>query len=217
MRNNDKLDKKTWILTTIVCLLPVIAGIILLPKLPDQVATHWDAQGNVNGTQSKFTAAVVFPGILAVVNFFFPALLKMDPKYENMSKKVVNVIWWIIPVVALVCSAFTLANGLGIAVDAALAAPLLCGFIFIVVGNYMPKMSQTYTVGIKLPWTLHDEENWNKTHRMAGFLWVVCGMLILVSAFLPYPFNTYIMSAAFVAMVAVPCLYSYLLYRKSGK
>lgn len=210
-----KESKKTLILTTIVCLLPIIAGILLYDKMPDQIVTHWDGNGNPNGWSSKFTGAIVFPGILLAINLFFPALLKTDPKYENLSDKVKNLIHWIIPLVALFASTTTLAEAMGISVNVHLVGPMILGLVFIIIGNYLPKMSQSYTVGIKLPWTLADEENWDKTHRMAGYLWVVGGILILIGAFLPI--RIYSTTAIIILMVLVPTVYSYLLWVKKTK
>jgi uncharacterized membrane protein len=89
------------------------------------------------------------------------------------------------------------------------------GGVFLGIGNYLPKTHQNYTVGFKLPWTLEDEENWNRTHRLAGQVWVFGGTLTIVNAFLG---NMWIFIAAIVLMVLVPTVYSYWLYtQKHGK
>ena len=210
-----KDNNKLTILTTIVCLVPIIAGIALYKNLPDPMITHWDFQGNPNGYMPKNIAIIALPGLLAVLNIFVPFLLKMDPKYDNMNRQMKNLVYWIIPVVSIFCASTTLAVGLGYESRLSVTAPLFIGLLFIVIGNYLPKTNQTYTVGIKLPWTLHDEENWNKTHRLAGFVWVICGFLLMVSVFLPaMPVIACILLAI---MILVPTVYSYLLYRKSSK
>ena len=90
---------------------------------------------------------------------------------------------------------------------------ILVGILFIVIGNYLPKCRQNYTVGIKLPWTLHDEENWNRTHRLAGKIWMVGGLLFLLLAVSGYE-NTVIMPIIMLVIVFVPVVYSYLYYVK---
>lgn len=208
----SKEEKIELILTTIVCLIPVIAGIILYPKLPDRIATHWDAQGNVNGMSSKFVGAIIFPGALVIVNLIFPLLLRVDPKYENMNGKLKVLTHWIIPIVAVFCSGTTLAAALGMETHVEMIAPMLVGALLVLIGNYLPKTKQSYTMGIKLPWTLSSEENWNHTHRIAGFLWVIGGLLMIVTGFFPWKLVPFciIMSA----IVIIPCVYSYLFYRK---
>ena len=90
--------------------------------------------------------------------------------------------------------------------------PILIGLLFIVIGNYMPKTKQSYTMGIKLPWTLASEENWNRTHRLAGFLWVIGGVYFLAMTFIGWSLVAFLIPLA--VMVLVPAVYSYLLYRK---
>lgn len=90
---------------------------------------------------------------------------------------------------------------------------ILVGVVFIVVGNYMPKCKQNYTMGIKLPWTLNDEENWNKTHRMAGKLWVITGFLVMLCILAPTSVMVAIFIITLFVAVMIPTVYSYLLYR----
>lgn len=206
----SKEMKKTWILSTIVCLIPILIGILLYNKMPEQIATHWGADGTPNGWSSRFTGVIVFPGSLVVLNLIFPFLLKVDPKYTNMSEKIKCLLHWIIPAVAVFASGTTLAAALGAEVKVEFMTPMFMGLLFTIIGNYLPKMSQTYTVGIKLPWTLADEENWNRTHRFAGYLWVVCGLLIMVGAFTPIRGTIAILLA--VLMVLGPTVYSYLYF-----
>ncbi|MCQ2453523.1 MAG: DUF1648 domain-containing protein [Clostridia bacterium] len=166
----NREEKKELVLTTLVCLIPLIAGLLLYSKLPEEMAIHWDAQGNVNGTSSKLVGTIVLPGILALLNLIFPMLLRIDPKYENMNGKLKTLTHWIIPVTAVFCSGVTLAAALGVKTHIEVIAPMLVGVLLVLIGNYLPKTKQSYTMGIKLPWTLNSEENWNHTHRMAGFL-----------------------------------------------
>lgn len=207
--------KRTWILTTIICLIPIIAGIMLYGKLPDQVVTHWDSAGNPNGWSSKFFGVIVFPGILLLINLIFPFLLKIDPKYSNMSEKVKCLLHWIIPIVELFACTITLTSALGVDIKTQVYAPLFCGILFMIIGNYLPKVSQSYTVGIKLPWTLDDEENWTKTHRFSGFLWVICGLIMIVSAF--FEIRRIIFMILLPVMILIPTAYSLLLYLKKKK
>ena len=207
-----KIDKKALILSSMVCLLPVLAGIILYDKLPETIATHWDFSGAVNGTSSKFVGIIVYPGVLLVVNMLLQFIMRIDPKYENMGEKLKLCVQWIIPVVSIVCSGTTLSYALGFAIPVQTIAPMLCGLIFIVIGNYLPKTQQNYTLGIKLPWTLHSEDNWNKTHRMAGYVWVICGFCMIIASLLPYKYITFPILAACMALI--PTVYSYLYYRK---
>ena len=71
------------------------------------------------------------------------------------------------------------------------------------------------TVGIKIPWTLTDETNWNLTHRLAGRLWIIAGIVIVASTFMSNSVAPFIMLGAVLCCTLIPCVYSFLLYRKT--
>ena len=126
-----------------------------------------------------------------------------------------GVVFWIAPAISLFGIGSTYASALGQTLPIDRLALLLLGIVFAIVGNYLPKCRQNYTIGIKLPWTLDDTENWNKTHRLAGFLWVIGGIVFLIGAFLPGGAVLTLVTA--LVMVLVPTGYSYMLYRKKQK
>ena len=85
------------------------------------------------------------------------------------------------------------------------------GLLLAAIGNYLPKCQPNYTVGIRLPWTLADEANWRKTHRLAGPVWVIGGLVIAVLAFTPWRALDLLV---LIPMVLIPALYSFFLYRR---
>ena len=101
-------------------------------------------------------------------------------------------------------------------IDVAMITEVLVGIAFVVVGNYLPKCRQNYVLGIKLPWTLADEENWNRTHRLAGRIWVPCGILFITNAFLNIGGIWTIFILMFL-LVIVPTAYSAILYYRKRK
>ena len=205
-------NKKMLIVTTLICLLPLLAGALVYSRLPEQVATHFDLQGNPDGWSSRAFAVFGLPGILLAVNLLMPFALRADPKHENMSGALVNIVLWTVPVVSLLCSGLTLGRALGYDLRIEMVLPIFMGVLFILIGNYLPKTKQSYTMGIKLPWTLASEENWNRTHRLAGFLWVIGGAFFIVMSFIGWNLIAFLIPIAL--MVLVPTVYSYLLYRK---
>jgi uncharacterized membrane protein len=206
-------SKREIIITTIVCLLPMLAGVILYSRLPDTIATHWGANGEPNGWSSKAFAVFALPGIIAGINLLAQFALRTDPKRQNMSPALFNIAIWVPPVISVLASAFVLASALGYESRIELILPLLSALLFIVIGNYLPKTKQSYTMGIKLPWTLASEENWNRTHRLAGPVWVAGGIVMAVLALLK-SCPVWLMPALLAVMVLVPTVYSYMLYKK---
>ena len=153
------------------------------------------------------------PGMMAALNLILPLALAADPKNQNMSPVLLKICLWIMPVVSVLCSAMTLMYALGYEANIAQFVPALIGVLFIVIGNYLPKTKQSYTMGIKLPWTLNSEENWNRTHRLGGFLWVLGGVAFVVISIFKW-WNLCVFLGIIFVMVIVPTAYSYLLYRK---
>ena len=205
-------NKKTLVITSLICLLPIIVGALVYKRLPETIATHFDLNGNPDGWSSRAFAVFGLPAILLAVNLLLPFMLRADPKHENMSGALVNITIWTIPVLSLICSVLTLGRALGYDVRIERVLPVFMGVLFILIGNYLPKTKQSYTMGIKLPWTLASEENWNRTHRLAGFLWVLGGIYFIVVSFIGWSVPAFVIPL--VVMVLVPMVYSYLLYRK---
>ena len=202
---------KTLILTSIIILLPIVAGLYLWNQLPDQIPSHWNMAGEVDGWSSKPFAVFGMPALLLGIHWLCVIVTGADPKKANHPDKVMNMVLWVIPILGIVLSIATYAAALGMDVALEIIMPLLIGLIFVIIGNYLPKCKQNYTIGIKIPWTLDNEENWNKTHRFAGILWVVCGLLIMLTAFLG---SFWIFICASLVMVFAPLIYSYILHRK---
>lgn len=206
-----KKNLKILIITSIITLLPILAGIILWNQLPDQMPTHWNAAGEVDGWSSKPFAVFGLPMILLGIQWLCVIGTSADPKKAAHPEKVLHLIFWMVPVLSVMMHAFTYAAALGKNVRIDLFVPVLLGLVFTIIGNYLPKCKQNYTIGIKIPWTLNSEENWNKTHRLSGRIWVVCGLTILFTGFFGI---TWIVLPAALLMVLVPLVYSYTLYCK---
>ena len=208
LRNNAQI-----ILSTLVCLVPIALTLALYDKLPAQVPIHFDLNGEPDNYSSKAVAGFLFPCLLAAFNLFVHFIMNADPKKQNANKIIKLVGFWIFPVVSLITVPITLFKGLGYNLPVVAICTALTGLLFLIIGNYLPKSRQSYTVGIRLPWTLDNEENWNKTHRFAGFVWVLGGLAIIINAFIA-SFNILIIVT--VLAVVLPIVYSYLLYRKQG-
>ena len=202
------------IITSLIILIPIIIGIVLWDKLPDQVPVHWNMSGEVDDYATKTQAVFAMPLVLVAFQWICVLGTSLDPKKQNINDKMFTLVLWIIPIISLLCNSMVYATALGHKVSVEIIMPLFMGALFIVIGNYLPKCKQSYTMGIKLPWTLDDEENWNKTHRMAGFLWVIGGIVVMATAFLGAFWLFFIV---LIPMVIVPTVYSYLLYKKSKK
>ena len=206
-----KKHLKILIITSIVSLLPILAGLILWNQLPDQIPTHWNGEGEIDGWSSKPFAVFGLPLILLAAHWLGTFCMLADPKRQNQTGKILQISFWIVPVLSIALSGVTYSSSMGIGVRVEVILPLLLGILFVVLGIYMPKCKQNYTIGLKLPWTLHSEENWNRTHRLAGWLWVGGGLVTMGTAFFG---NVLLALVPILLMALIPTVYSYILYRK---
>lgn len=206
-----KQHKGTMILTTVVMLLPVLVGLILWNRLPEQVPLHWNVAGEVDGWGSREMLVFYLPLLLIGLQWLAAFVTGLDPKNKGQTVKAMGLALWSCPLILLVLSTFCYVNAMGYDIQVQIVAPLFVGLLFILIGNYLPKCKRNYTIGIKLPWTLSSDDNWNKTHRMAGKIWTLGGAAMVATAV----FGNFIILFGILAVMAlVPIVYSYIYYRK---
>lgn len=214
----DFLNKNKWtlVITSVIILLPVVVGLLLWDKLPEKVPFHWGVDGQVDGWASKPMAVFFLPPFMLAMQWFCMLMTGLDPKAKDITEtKMMGLVLWIIPVLNLFLHVMVWLAAFGREINMAAIMPLFMGVLFVVIGNYLPKCKQSYTMGIKLPWTLDDEENWNKTHRLAGKIWVAGGLLTMPCALLSGVWAFIVMMSILVVMCAIPTVYSYQYYKKS--
>lgn len=206
-----KIINRTMIITSIICLIPFFISIIFYKSLPDQVATHFDFNGIPDGYSSRMFAAFGLPLIMLIINFISNFAIDKDPKKANVSKIIKIIGKWIVPILSVIMQSSIIAYAIGNKINISMYVSIGLGMIIMIIGNYLPKCKHNYTVGIKTPWTLNNEEVWNKTHKISGYLWVIGGLTITISSFIGFES---IMIVVLVIIALVPIIYSYILYKK---
>ena len=212
-----------WIVvTTLMTLIPLFIGLIMWNKLPDTMATHFNFRGEADGYSSKAFAVVGLNLFLTIVHVVVALLTAVDPKNEDdaISDKIYCLILLIIPVTSVFCGVLTYSDTIGITVNVPLVTQLFIGLLFLVLGNYMPKMHRNYTVGVRLPWTMDDTENWDHTNRFAGRLFMVCGLIMIMNAFLNVGGEkglVFILIGCAIIEAVIPAIYSYIYYIRHKK
>ena len=209
-----ELIKKYWrtfVASSLILLIPVIVGLLLWEQLPDTVPFHWNIQGEVDGWTSKTIAVFAMPAIMFAMQIVCLFACTADPKYKNYNHKMMKFVLWICPGIGLILSTMVYSAALGREIPVEVIMPLLVGIMFMVIGNWLPKCKQTYTMGIKLPWTLASEKNWNATHRFGGKVWFFGGIVSIASALFS---NFWILMITILLMVILPTVYSYCYYVK---
>ena len=200
---------KKMILSSVIILLPILFGLAVWEQLPEQIATHWGPNGQPDGWSSKASAVFFMPLFLVAIHWICTFATGKDRKNEGQNKKLMKMTDWLVPLISLLVNGMVYATALGSSFSPMLVLPLLMGAIFIFIGNYMPKCKPNRTIGIRVKWTLENEENWKATHRFGGKVFFFGGVLLLFGVFLPEAVAMWVILPVMLVIAAVPIVYSY--------
>lgn len=206
-----KKNLRLIILTSAIILLPAIAGLILWQKLPDKIAIHFNAQGVADNFSGKAFAVFGLPLFLLAMQWICILATYKDPKSKNIGSKMFGIVLWIVPAISLLIGSILYSHTLEIDINISFVCSIFFGFLFVIMGNYLPKLKQNRTVGFKNSWTAESEKNWASTHRFAGRLWVAGGIIIILTSFFELNNLFFIIC---MALFLAPNAYSYLFHRK---
>ena len=212
-----KRNKRTMIVTTLILLLPVAAGIALWDLLPERIVTHWGFDGTPDGWSGKGAAVFGIPLMLLGFHWLAALLTGLDQRAREQNPKVLRMVLWIVPFLSVCLCGFTYLTALGWTWNVKTVVCLMLGLTFLVIGNYLPKCSRNRFIGVRIKWTLENEENWNRTHRFAGKLWMAGGLLLAAAGFLPPAASAAVMVTVVLLMVLLPVFYSGWYHRKKEK
>lgn len=211
----------TFIATLVVLLIPMLVGVILWNKLPNEVATHWGVDGNPNAYSSRAVVVFAMPATILVLHLIV-SLLTAKKDTNAISDKLFCLLLWICPVMSITISTLVYATALGYEVNVPFWAMMLVGIIYIVLGNYLPKARQNHFFGVRMKWTLESKKNWEHTNRFSakimvalGLAWIICAVLwIFVEAKTAI---VVLVVGTLLGTIFAISLYSYLYYLKHNQ
>lgn len=212
-----KDNLKKLIISSIIILCPIMIGLVLWDRIPEQVPIHWNIEGVPDDYAHKAFAVFALPAFLLGVHWLCSFFTCFDKKNKNQNPKAINLVFWICPIISLFVATIEYLFIFGFNISVPSLSFSLLGITFIVIGNLLPKIKPNKTLGIKLPWTINSEENWFVTHRFGGKIWVIGGFLFLIMIFVPSQIAIWLMLAMTAAMVLIPTVYSYIYYKNQIK
>lgn len=195
-----------WILT----FTPLVIALIALVFLPDTVATHWGPSGEVDRFGSKYEILLA-PVVGILILGVYALRSRFGTATEN--KYAITITAVILNLVSLLIIATTFKSTISPEFNSTRITSLFMGVIFIITGNYMPKIRRNGTIGIRTPWTINNDEVWYKANRFGGKLTLVSGVVMIVMALL---FNklTFVPLLVIVFLVLlITTIYSYIVAR----
>lgn len=208
-----KINK--WILGLIV--ISIVGTLVVYPKLPQIIPIHWGANGEIDGYGNKLWSI-----FLAVLPMFLLGLLlylpKIDPKREAYTKhkKAYEIFTNMLMVFLIFLHWVSVTAALGYEINVGMVVAIAVGVLFIGTGNYMRQIRHNYFFGIRTPWTLASEKVWVKTHRLGGWLFIISGLLFVLTGLCQFRFGFQVSITFLITSIVYLYFYSYLVFKKTS-
>lgn len=208
-------NKKLRIANYAIALLTLIVIGCLYSRLPSQIPTQWGFDGYVSyGSKSNIW---MLGGMILLFAFLFDFMPTIDPRKRNYQKfgQIYDIFCVGLQVFLAVTTGIILSESFYPGrINAPKIVLLMLSVLFLCIGNSLPKIQSNFFMGIKTPWTLSSEDVWRKTHRLAGKLYVACGVILLVSTlFLPIRVTAVLLTVSVLCSSIGVFLASYLWWR----
>lgn len=212
--------RTTIIIVSIMIVLATLVGVALWPQLPDPMASHWDANDQVNGYMSKFWGVFLMPLMTAGLVLFFLAIPKIDPLRANIAafRDAFNLFIVLFTGFMVYIYLLTLLWNMGYTgfnMSEAMLPAL--GVLFFFTGYLMRKAKRNFFIGIRTPWTLSSDRVWDETHRVGSVLFMIAGVLAFLGSFVGGVTAFWFIFVPIMVSVLVTLVYSYLLYQREIK
>lgn len=207
--------KKSEIVILGITLLSFILSIYFYPQMPEEMASHWNAQGQVDGYMSKFWGLFLMPFILIGLALLFVAIPRIDPLKTNIEKFRKYYDGFIILFFIFMLSVYShvILWNLGIKISPNVILPISLGLLFFYCGILCENAKRNWFVGIRTPWTLSNEKVWDRTHKIGGKLFKIAGVVAFVGIFFQcYTLFFILVPPILVAIYSI--IYSYFEYQK---
>ena len=206
--------KKLLILTSLLTLLPIPVGLLLWSRFPETMTVHWGITGQADGYASPNLVVFGLPLLMFAFHWLCVFFTARDKRNQGRNQKMFLLVLWVIPIISNLSLLGLYAFALDVEFSPVAWTVVPMGLLFALMGNYMPKTRMNSTMGIKVPWAYSSEENWNATHRFAGKVWVIGGILVALCGLLPLGWAVSGMILFMVVLCVLPIVYSYRFYKK---
>ncbi len=212
-----KISKIRMLISSIIIVIPAVICAIFSKSINGQIAIHWGINGEPDGFTDPVIFLILFPLILLALQWICVFItVKMNERIEQ-NNKITAIMYWLFPATSVYVSICVLSYSFGYELNVISLSSALFGVLFLFMGNYMPKCRQNSTMGIKIRWTLTNEENWNVTHRFSGKVWCVGGIVLLAASLLPFKATVTVFFITLIPMIVLPYLRSFQNYKKQIK
>lgn len=177
-----KNNLKILVITVIICLLPMILGLVLYNKLPDNMAIHFNVASEPDSYASKNFVLFGLPLIMALLQVFCVTVTNIANKSKDELPKVIKIFIWFIPIITVVIYLLTISFSLGIKTYIGKTICFVLGILFVLIGNYIPKISYIRGKDMFHP-KINDEKTFRKVVKYMGYSFIAIGIILLILLF----------------------------------
>lgn len=212
-------SKRDWWLPAVNAILVAAAYLIFDSKLPDQVASHFDINGKVNNTMAKGTFWLFYAGLTILLPVVVAVTRSFDPRRANYEKFLpfISLMRWTLALFLQVLFISIILHETGSSLSFIHVLQGALGVLWMLIGNRMGQVKSNFFIGIRTPWALSSDANWNRTHRFAARIWFVAGLVMFLLAwFVPVSWTAPVVIVGTLGSAFAPVVYSYLLYRRGA-
>jgi uncharacterized membrane protein len=212
-----RLRPGTWATVAAVAVMAALSA-WAWPKIPSNahVAVHWGLGGQANGYTGRLGALLRLPLVMLGLGALLAVLPLIDPRRPNLlrSSRAYNAIWIGLAALLTGLHAVIVLEAAGHRLPVTSLLTGATGVLFMVIGNYLPKLRSNWFAGLRTPWTLSSERSWLRSHRLAGRLFVALGLLVLLLApFASSQVQVVTLAAGLGVVTAVTVTYSWWVWR----
>lgn len=203
-------------LIILVILLAFAISAYFYPSMPEQMASHWNAAGDVNGYLPRFWGVFLLPIMMAVfgvVLYLLPFIDPLKKNYRSFRKEYDGLILVLVLFLLFVHVQAVLWNA-GVEISFSVTMPVGVGMLMVYLGHIMKKVKRNWFIGIRTPWTMSSDRVWEKTHMLGSKLFIASGIIIILSSLVP-AYSIYLILATVFGSVILTVVYSFLEFRKN--
>lgn len=195
-----KIDWKILIITSLLCLAPITVGLAYYDVLPESIAIHFDINNNPDSFWVKDAFVFGMPLLMLAIQVLTSILVDLNDKRKDANKKVTLVAKMMIPIITIILYGVTISYALGNMLDIRKIVMWMLGIMFIVIGNYTPKTKgNTFVKGLRV----EDEVLQTKLNKIVGYIFIINGLLAIISTFLETIFSVFIILLVILEMVVL--------------
>ena len=209
---------KTWVFILSVTFLSFLIGIYVYPMMPDEMVSHWDVHGQVDGYMPKVWGLFLIPFILVGLELFFVVIPRVDPLRVNIEKFRRYYDGFVVLLVLFLFFVYLMMIlwNMGLKISPNVVFPVGFGILFFYAGVLCENAKRNWFIGIRTPWTLSSEKVWDKTHKVGGRLFKITGVVVLTGVFFP-GYTLFFILVPLVLVGVYVVVYSYFEFQKEMK